>query len=127
MRSFFILLYRVLKLAKTWGLINVFKFTPYEIYYFIKFGFKIFFSINKQELDIEEKGKANSSEYLPTLYYILDKAFSLIKRQLKNSQFIDFGSGASRPLILESKSPPQKVVGVDLSEVNIYKKSHSIF
>ena len=92
---------RVFKIANTWGILNILKFIPYEIFYAMKFKVNTLFSVNHQELDVPEALKRNSTEYFPTPYYVANKVFKLVKQQLKDSEFIDFGCGAGRILMFE--------------------------
>ncbi len=107
---------RVFILAKTWGLLNILKFIPYEIYYGLRFGFGTLFSLNNDELDVSTKEKLYATEYLPTPYYIVKKTFSLVKTKLNNSTFIDFGSGAGRVMMFASLYDPKEITGVEFSE-----------
>tara|TARA_B100001250_G_scaffold374783_1_gene361849 strand:+ start:9874 stop:10548 length:675 start_codon:yes stop_codon:yes gene_type:complete len=116
MKNNFTFIYRVVKLAKTWGIIKILIFIPFEIYYGFKLGFNTLFSVSNQELDIDTKDKMNSTEYFPTPYYIAKKSFLLVKNQLKNSKFIDFGAGAGRVLMFVSEFNPKEIIGVEFSK-----------
>ena len=109
-------LFRVLILARTWGLTKLILFIPYEIYYLFKFKTHTLFSINNEELDLSIEEKISSTEYFPTPYYILSKIFSLIKNELYNSTFIDFGSGAGRVLTFVYYFKPKKIIGIEFSK-----------
>ena len=65
--------FRVFILAKTWGIIRILLFIPYELYYIIRLNTYTLFSINNEELDLEKKDKLHLTEYFPTPYYILSK------------------------------------------------------
>tara|TARA_B100000809_G_C15134912_1_gene530135 strand:- start:2970 stop:3686 length:717 start_codon:yes stop_codon:yes gene_type:complete len=109
--------FRVFKIARTWGFINILKFIPYEIFYGFKFKVNTLFSVNHQELDVSQKMKENSTEYFPTPYYIARKVFRIIKSDLVDCEFVDFGCGAGRILMALSDFRPKKIVGVEFSEI----------
>jgi len=107
---------RVFKIANTWGILNILKFIPYEIFYAMKFKVNTLFSVNHQELDVPEALKRNSTEYFPTPYYVANKVFKLVKQQLKDSEFIDFGCGAGRILMFVTNFKPKKIIGIEFSK-----------
>ena len=55
--------YRVLMIAKTWGILKIVMFIPYELIYGLKFKVNTLFSINNYELDVLPDQKENSTEY----------------------------------------------------------------
>jgi len=109
--------FRVFKIARTWGFISILKFIPYEIFYGFKFKVNTLFSVNHHELDVSPKMKENSTEYFPTPYYIARKVFQIIKSDLVGCEFVDFGCGAGRILMVLSGFGPKKIVGVEFSEI----------
>jgi len=116
LKRYLTFLYRVFILAKTWGIFKILLFIPYEIFYMCKFRTNTLFSINHEELDVDNYQKRNSTEYFPTPYYIILKVFSLIEKNLHNSIFIDFGSGAGRVLTFVSIFKPKKIIGIEFSK-----------
>ena len=108
--------FRVLMIAKTWGTLKIMMFIPYEIFYGLKFKVKTIFSINNSELDVLPNEKENSTEYFPTPYYVAKKVFDLVKHELRDSEFIDFGCGAGRMLMFASQYDPKKVICIEFSE-----------
>ena len=114
-REKFKFFFRVFKIARTWGLLNILKFIPYEIFYGLKYKVSTLFSLNHQELDVTPEMKKNSTEYFPTPYYIAKKVFQLIQSELIDCEFVDFGCGAGRILMFVSEFKPKKVVGVEFS------------
>ena len=109
-------LYRVFNLAKTWGFINILVFIPFEIFYGLKLRTKTLFSMNNNELDINESIKKDSTEYFPTPYYVMYTISNKIKKELEGAVFIDFGSGAGRALSFILKYRPKKIIGIELSK-----------
>jgi len=108
--------YRVLMIAKTWGVLKIIMFIPYEIYYGFKFKVNTLFSVNNNELDVLPDEKENSTEYFPTPYYVAKKVFDFMKNELKDCNFIDFGCGAGRMLMFASEYSPKKVIGIEFSK-----------
>jgi len=115
-REKFKFFFRVFKIARTWGLLNILKFVPYEIFYGLKYKVNTLFSLNHQELDVSVDMKKNSTEYFPTPYYIARKVFKLVRSELRDSEFVDIGCGAGRILMFVSEFKPKKVTGVEFSE-----------
>tara|TARA_B000000460_G_C21524926_1_gene397800 strand:+ start:1306 stop:2013 length:708 start_codon:yes stop_codon:yes gene_type:complete len=116
-REKFKFFFRVFKIARTWGLLNILKFVPYEIFYGLKYKVSTLFSINHQELDVSLNMKKNSTEYFPTPYYIASKVFRLVEADLMGCEFVDFGCGAGRILLFASQFGPKKIIGVEFSEI----------
>ncbi len=109
--------FRVLKIARTWGLLNILKFIPYEIFYGLKYNVSTLFSLNHQELDVTPEIKKNSTEYFPTPYYIAKKVFRMVEADLMGCEFVDFGCGAGRILLFASQFRPKKIIGVEFSKI----------
>ena len=122
-------LFRVFILARTWGVIKIILFIPYELYYMFKIKTHTLFSVNNIELDVESEEKLNATEYFPTPYYIVSKVFKLVKNELVGSIFIDIGCGAGRVLTFVYKFKPKKIIGVEFSK-NLFliaEKNLSVF
>jgi len=108
--------FRVFKIARTWGLLNILKFVPYEIFYGLKYKVSTLFSLNHEELDVSADIKQDSTEYFPTPYYIARKVFKLVQSELRDCKFVDIGCGAGRILMFASEFNPKKVTGVEFSK-----------
>jgi SAM-dependent methyltransferase len=113
------ILKQVLKTKNDWGLKPLIIGSVYELVFLIRHpGFKYFFVIEPQDLDISSEDSKLSDPYVPTPYFILTKSLNQIKKLISNFQdsiFIDIGCGPGRALYYSSTIGFNRLIGIEQS------------
>lgn len=114
------ILRQVIKTKNDWGLKPLIVGAIYELLFLIKHpGFKYFFVIEPQDLDISNEDSRLSDPYVPAPYYILTIALNQLKKVLPNflnSIFIDIGCGPGRALYYSSTIGFNRLIGIEQSK-----------
>lgn len=95
-------------------LINIYD-SCLNIFFDLKFGIKTRGRLPLHNLDIRSKNIIFAKPYQPTNYRLLNKIFNLPIIEHSNYNFIDIGSGLGRTLIMASKYPFKKIIGVEFA------------
>jgi SAM-dependent methyltransferase len=69
-----------------------------------------------QDLGIEKEIARHCVHYEPTRVWLFEEVFSSISVNYKDYIMVDIGSGKGRVLILASKFPFKKIIGVEISK-----------
>jgi SAM-dependent methyltransferase len=67
------------------------------------------------DLDVSEDIRKHSVRYEPTRVWLFDNILNQLPIAYENYIFVDFGSGKGRALLLASKFPFKKIVGIETS------------
>jgi SAM-dependent methyltransferase len=114
------ILRQVIKTKNDWGLKPLIIGGAYELFFLITHpGFKYFFVIEPQDLDISNEDSKLSDPYGPAPYYILTISLNQIKNvitNLQNSIFVDIGCGPGRVLYCSSTVGFNRLIGVEQSK-----------
>ena len=116
MKNILNLLTTVLKKISYWGLKNILKFVCFETIYNIKFNSKTLFGIRNKELDYKLKDGEEFIEYIPAPYFLLSKSSKKINLNMRDINFVDFGSGAGRVMEYFLDKNIKFAKGVELSK-----------
>jgi 16S rRNA G966 N2-methylase RsmD len=83
---------------------------------------------NLQHQKIKSENVKHASIYQGTNYFLIEKAFSFLKKENANFHLVDFGSGKGRIMVVAAYYGFKKITGVDFSqslcneaEINIEK------
>jgi len=114
------ILRQVIKTKNDWGLRPLIIGFFYELAFLIRHpGFKYFFVIEPQDLDISEEDSKLSDPYVPSPYYILTLSLNQIKKvipRLQDAVFIDIGCGPGRALYYSSTIGFNRLIGIEQSK-----------
>ncbi|GBD95762.1 MAG TPA: hypothetical protein ENG83_04570 [Nitrospirae bacterium] len=114
------LLKLVIKTKNHWGLKPLLIGSVYELFFLATNpGFKYFFAVEPEDLDISEEDRKSSDPYGPAPYYILTICLNQIKKLIHNAQdsiFIDIGCGPGRALYCSSTFGFNRLIGIEQSE-----------
>jgi 16S rRNA G966 N2-methylase RsmD len=127
MRSFYYLKYFYF-IARNWT-IRLAAFTVYhEIKGEKKYQLDTIRVDNLQHQKIKSENVKHASIYQGTNYFLIEKAFSFLKKENANFHLVDFGSGKGRIMVVAAYYGFKKITGVDFSqslcneaEINIEK------
>lgn len=115
----FSILKQVIKTKNKWGLKPLIVGGMYELYFLATHpGFKYFFVIEPEDLDINTEDSKLSDPYGPAPYYILKMSLKQIKNviaNLENSIFVDIGCGPGRVLYCSSRVGFDRLIGIEQS------------
>lgn len=116
----FSILKQVIKTKNDWGLKPLIIGAIYELFFLITHpGFKYFFVIEPQDLDISNEDSKLSDPYGPAPHYILTICLNQIKKLINNFQdsiFIDIGCGPGRALYSSSTIGFNRLIGIEQSK-----------
>lgn len=127
MRSFYYLKYFYF-IARNWT-IRLAAFTVYhEIKGEKKYQLDTIRVDNLQHQKIKSENVKHASIYQGTNYFLIEKAFSFLKKENANFHLVDFGCGKGRIMVVAAYYGFKKITGVDFSqslcneaEINIEK------
>jgi SAM-dependent methyltransferase len=113
------ILRQVINTKNEWGLKPLIVGAVYELFFLLTHpGFKYFFVIEPQNLDISSEDSKLSDPYGPAPYYILKISLNQIKNvisNLVNSIFVDIGCGPGRVLYCASTVGFDQLIGIEQS------------
>jgi predicted RNA methylase len=98
------------------GLWRTFKISLFEVYYEYRLGARTSYVIPRQQLDGDEHAMAHATDYFPSSYLVLREAFSCVQTECRDAVLIDYGCGMGRALMVASKLPLKRIIGVELSQ-----------
>ena len=78
-----------------------------------RFGVETFPAEVQEELTIESGDRGHGEPYQPTAVWTFPQLLAPLPADLRDFVFVDFGSGRGRSLLLASRFPFKKVVGVE--------------
>lgn len=110
----------VIKTKNHWGLKSLLIGSMYELFFLITNpGFKYFFAVEPQDLDISKEDSELCGPYGPAPYYILNISLKHIKKvmdKFQDSIFIDIGCGPGRALYCASTFGFNRLIGIEQSK-----------
>jgi SAM-dependent methyltransferase len=81
----------------------------------LQYGTDTSSNVQIADLDVSENIRKHSVRYEPTRVWLFDHILNQIPIIHENYVFIDFGSGKGRALLLASKFPFKKIIGIEAS------------
>lgn len=72
-------------------------------------------AIDVVELDVEAPRKADSNRFQSIYEHLFEEAFKNVRIDYSQYYFVDFGAGKGKALMLASRYPFKKVIGVEFS------------
>ncbi len=111
------------------GLVTTLRYVISDLLFDFKYGVETINTKMLDELEIDSPNKIHGRYYEGTNAYVFATMFSLIKLDVANSCFVDFGSGKGKAIILAAEKGFRKVIGVEFSIelVDICRNNIEIF
>lgn len=107
---------RGVKTVYLYGFQRIIPLLFFEALYGLRFSSETSKVVSHYELFKNDPEAKECKYYVPCPYYLAHQAFRLIKDEISNGTFIDYGCGLGRVLLYASRYDFRKIIGIEISE-----------